>query len=145
LASPTLSIATIANSRLTIVKVALSLEGSVDPDSVWPEKSNMNDSNVSTPDVIATLHNAQAKLADLIPRLDEANRECAEVVRLLDDLSNLDVQQRQDLAQRIRRAYADRDAVTELVDKAFASLSRNGDPVQQQTPSQSESQRDQSR
>ena len=48
---------------------------------------------------------AQAKIAELIPRLDEANRECAEVVRLLDDLSNLDLQQRQELAQRIRRFW----------------------------------------
>ena len=105
----------------------------------------MKDSNVSTPDVIVTVHDAQEKLTDLIPRLDEANRECAEVVRLLDDLSNLDLQQRQNLAQRIRRAYENRDAVTELVDKALASLLRIGAPVQQQTPSQSESQRGQSR
>lgn len=99
----------------------------------------MNDSNVSTPDVVATLHDAHEKITDLIPRLDEANRECADVVRLLDDLSDLDLQQRQDLAQRIRRAYENRNAVTELVDKALASLAQIVAPVQQQTPPQSES------
>src|SRR5262249_15886108 len=89
----------------------------VHPPPLIPEMANNN--QVST-DTIASLDEVRKQLTELVQKLAEANQECAIAGRPLDNLAQLDLAQRQDVAQRIRAAEREWETVAQLVDQVLA-------------------------
>src|SRR4051794_36658661 len=82
----------------------------------------------AVPDTVTRLHEIRVQIDDLLPKLDAANQACANATKPLERLAELDLHQRQELAQRIRAAYKERDSVTELIHEALARLESVGSP-----------------
>jgi Na+-transporting NADH:ubiquinone oxidoreductase subunit NqrF len=83
-----------------------------------------------TSDTLASLQEAQNRLADLLPRLQSANHAFAEAARPLDKLSELDSNQKRQLALSIRAAKQEWEEVTQLIHQvlAKAALPSNHSP-----------------
>jgi hypothetical protein len=80
----------------------------------------------AVPDTVTRLHEIRLQIDDLLPKLDEANQACVNATKPLDRLAELDLHQRQQLAERIRAAYKERDSITELIHEALARLESVG-------------------
>ena len=77
-------------------------------------------------DVFVRLHEGRAWIDELLTRLEQANKAFANVTRPLDNISDLDSQQRQQLAARIRAANQAWEQITNQISEALVLLD---DPV----------------
>ena len=73
-------------------------------------------------EVLGRLQEAGARIDELLPRLEQANKAFANVTRPLDNISELDSQQRQKLAGRIRAANQEWEQVTNQINEALVLL-----------------------
>ena len=78
-------------------------------------------------DVVASLHDVHERIAQLIPILEEADRECADAARDLEKLGEMDLEQQRGVGERIRAANKQRDAITQRIDEALLPLSHVGE------------------
>jgi hypothetical protein len=73
-------------------------------------------------DALVSLHEARLRIANLLPRLEQANKAFASAARPLDNLSEMDSEHRLELAKRIRAANQEWEDVTKLIHEALSLL-----------------------
>jgi DNA repair exonuclease SbcCD ATPase subunit len=82
----------------------------------------MNKHDVPSPDLAARLHEDRTRLETLIPQLATASEDCENAARPLEHLDDLDLEQRKQLADRIRAADEHWSAINEQVSEAMARI-----------------------
>ena len=73
-------------------------------------------------EVLGRLQETRARIDELLPRLEQANKAFADVTRPLHNIAELDSQQRQELAARIRAATEEWEQVTNQINEALVLL-----------------------
>jgi hypothetical protein len=76
-------------------------------------------------EALGRLRDARARIDQLLLRLGQANKAFANAARPLDNLSELDSQQRQELAARIRAANQEWEEVTNQINEAIVLLDQS--------------------
>ena len=77
-------------------------------------------------DIVTRLHDSHEQITILISRLEQADAECAVAASGLERISEMNLQQRRELADRIRAASKERDAVTQRIDEVLAGVASVG-------------------
>ena len=72
--------------------------------------------------VLARLHDARARIDELLPRLEQVNKAFANVTKPSAGVWELDSAHRRELARRIRAASQDWEDVTRQINEALALL-----------------------
>lgn len=91
----------------------------------------MSFNSQTTNDVVGSLHDVHERIAQLIPKLEEADRECANAARDLAKLGEMSLEQQRQLRERIRAANRERDAVAQRIDEAMSQLAHVGEHAPQ--------------
>jgi len=80
--------------------------------------------------MVQHLREVRERLADLIPKLHEANERCIQSAKPLATLDELNLAQRQELAKSIVAACQDWEEVTIVIQKTIAPLESIGSGAQ---------------
>ena len=78
--------------------------------------------NFNGSETLDRLHRIRVRLDELLPRLEEANIAFASATKPLGRLSDLDSQQRRELAKRVRATIGQCEQVTTQINQALADL-----------------------